>query len=264
MSTLLFDIGGTTLRLATSGNGTVENVQKFKTPAHPLDAIALFLRYMNEEAPDIKAVYGGIAGVVEDGVIRSSPHLQTWESSPFQEMLRNALGVPVRVENDAALAALGEATYGAGKGHSLVGYIGVGTGIGGALVVGGEIAPNEGGFEPGHLILDVSEAATFEQLVSGSGLEKHIGKPAKDIERDVYDALTPLLAAGLYNVMLTWSPEVLVVGGSLMNEENGYRMDSVRQELNDIPTILPVLPRVKPAMLGDENGLYGALALSAK
>ena len=44
MSALLFDIGGTTLRLATSGNGTVENVQKFKTPAHPLDAIALFLR----------------------------------------------------------------------------------------------------------------------------------------------------------------------------------------------------------------------------
>ena len=251
------------MRLATGTEGNVLNVTKVPTPAHPLDAIALFLRYKKEEVPNATGAYGGIAGVIEDGVIRSSPHLPSWNASPFSQMLENALGVPTTIRNDAELAGLGEAVYGAGKGYSHVGYIGVGTGIGGANIIDGEVAPHHAGFEPGHLILDISEAATFEQLVSGSGLLNHLGIPATEVSRESYDELTPALAAGLYNVMLTWSPEVLVVGGSLMNETNGYRMNDVLQELVDIPSVLPVLPLVLRAVLGDENGLYGALALSA-
>lgn len=256
---ILFDIGGTSMRMAVGKDGIVSQVQKIPTPEYPKDAIAELIRYRNEVSPESADAYGGIAGVIEDGVVRSSPHLPGWNGFPFAEALR----MPGRIQNDAELAALGEATYGAGKGYGLVAYLGIGTGIGGANINHGEVAPHASGFEPGHQVLDVEKGDTFEGLVSGHALEKRFGTPAHELPREIYDALTPTLAAGIYNVLLAWSPEVLVLGGSLMDDEDGYRLADIEEALARIPSVLPELPPLKKALLGDECGLYGALALSA-
>lgn len=264
MSVLLFDIGGTSMRMATGGNGTVSDVQKVPTPEHPLDAISALAAYVRERMPAATSAYGGIAGVIDEGTVRVSPNLPAWDGCAFRTMLSNLLGVPVHVSNDAELAALGEAVYGAGKEHRLVGYLGIGTGIGGANIADRRIVPHATGFEPGHQVLDVSAGETFEGLVSGHALEARFKVPAKELPRETYDALTPILAAGIYNVLLAWSPEVLVLGGSLMNEENGYQVAAIERALVAIPGVLPELPLVLRAELGDQNGLYGALAFAGQ
>lgn len=259
MSTLLFDIGGTAMRMAVGEDLSVERMRRIPTPEDPADAITALVAFA-EEIEGITSVSGGIAGIVEDGTVRAAPHLPSWDGFPFGGVLEDALSVPVRIRNDAELAAIGEALVGAGKGYGLVAYVGIGTGVGGAYVVNGEAVRHVHGFEPGHQILDIDTGATFESLVSGHALEKRFGMPAKDVPQEVYDELAPTLAAGLYNVILEWSPEILVLGGSLMSETRGYRIDLIERALAAIPSILPALPLVRRALLGDENGLYGALS----
>jgi predicted NBD/HSP70 family sugar kinase len=260
MTSLLFDIGGTSMRIAKGANGTLSSIHKMPTPEDPYVAVACIVFYA-KEIPDLASVSGGIAGLIEDGVVRRSPHLARWNGFPFASALAEALMVPVSVRNDAELAALGEAVYGAGKDYALVGYLGIGTGIGGAHIEDKKIAPHASGFEPGHQVLDIDTGATFEGLVSGSALRAAFGKPAHELPREVYDDLTPTLVIGIYNVLLSWSPDVLVLGGSLMNDENGYRMKDVERLLETMPGALPEMPALVHGALGDDNGLYGALAL---
>lgn len=261
MTVLLFDIGGTSMRMAQGGNDAISGIRKVPTPEDPYAAVTLLVSYAKEEIRSLEAVSGGVAGLIEGGVVRRSPHLSSWNGFPFASALAEALMVPVEVRNDAELAALGEAVYGAGKAYRLVGYLGIGTGVGGAHVEDKRIAPHASGFEPGHQILDIDTGATFEALVSGSALAAAFGKPAHLLPRKVYDDLAPTLVTGIYNVLLAWSPDVLVLGGSLMNDENGYRVDDVRELLERIPGALPEMPAIAHAALGDQNGLYGALAL---
>lgn len=263
MSTLLFDIGGTSMRMAMGEGDRIANVRKLPTPKHPLDAIALLVSYVREALPGCTQAYGGIAGVIENGMIASAPHLPGWNDAPFGEMLANALGVRVHIMNDAELAGLGEAVYGAGKEYAMVAYLGIGTGIGGSYHVEKKTLPHAQGFEPGHQILDVHTAETFEGLASGHALEAAYGMKAQDLPRTIYEERTPILAAGIYNTILAWSPDVVVLGGSLMNETNGYQIEAVTRALHEIPTVLPLLPPIVPSALKDENGLYGALARSA-
>jgi predicted NBD/HSP70 family sugar kinase len=260
MTTLVFDIGGTSMRIAKGADGVLSGVHKMPTPRDPYAAAASIIFYA-KDIPDLASVSGGVAGLVEDGVIRRSPHLPSWNGFPLGSSLAEALMVPVSVRNDAELAALGEAVYGAGKDYALVGYLGIGTGIGGAHIEDRKIAPHASGFEPGHQILDIDTGATFEGLVSGSALAAAFGKPARELPRKVYDDLTPTLVIGIYNVLLAWAPDVLVLGGSLMNDENGYRMPDVERLLETMPSALPEMPVLAHAALGDDNGLYGALAL---
>jgi len=260
MSTLLFDIGGTSMRMAIGIEGRIEDIHKISTPQTSEEAIAEFVVFVKDK--ELLNAFGGVAGTILDGVIKTSPHLRGWEGCHFAQALSDALSIPVHIQNDAELAGIGEAVYGAGKGYSLVAYLGIGTGIGGSLVHDGVIAPHALGFEPGHQVLDVSTGETFEGLVSGHALQARHSEPAHALSRSVYDENTSILAAGIYNVLLVWSPDVLVLGGSLMNEENGYQISKVQEALQQIAHALPTVPPVLRAALGDSCGLYGALAVS--
>ena len=234
MSILLLDIGGTNMRMALGSDADVpddalehimetpdliQDIQKVSTPTSPTEALEIITEYVRESSAEISSVCGAIAGLIEEGVIVSSPNLRTWEGFNFQQELSAVLSVPVFIFNDAEAAAIGEATFGAGKEYGHVAYIGVGTGVGGSHVLHEKVVPHEHGFEPGRQILDVETGETFEQLVAGSGLEKRYGKPAKELPTEAYEKMTPTLAAGLFNIILEWSPEVLILGGSLMNEK---------------------------------------------
>jgi predicted NBD/HSP70 family sugar kinase len=123
-----------------------------------------------------------------------------------------------------------------------------------------KVAPHAHGFEPGRQVMNVESGASLDELVSGSALQQRFGKAPKDVPREAYEELTPTLAAGLCNVILEWSPEVLILGGSLMNEDNGYRVTDIQQVLASMPRLHDLLPVITHASLGDENGLHGALA----
>jgi len=258
----VFDIGGTFLRVARALPGGVSEARVEATPQDPEAGVKLLASLLQEIAQyeALEAVAGGVAGTVKDGVILISPNLPGWSGFPFGGRLSALLHSPVFIENDADSAALGEALYGRGKGMDIVAYLGIGTGVGGGRVVRGAIDAHAFGFEPGHQILDTKEKRTLEELVSGGALERLHGMKPGSLPRSVYEELEPTLAVGIYNTIAHWSPDALIVGGSLINDRNGFRIEKIKAALEELPWRFPLSP-VIPGALPGVAGLYGARAL---
>jgi glucokinase len=262
MASIVFDIGGTHMRSARVNGSVPSDIQRTDTPLSPEEGfsalVSLIRAAAQGEASD--ALYGGVAGVVDAaGVLLASPNLPLWGGFPLAKRLAEYFGVPAVVRNDAALAGLGEACYGAGREGHIVAHLRVGTGVGGACIVEKRIQPSAQGFEPGHQVIDVTTCATLESFAGGAALGAQYG--AHPLPREVYARATRALAVGVWNAIVHWSPDVVVLGGSMMNEDNGYRLAEVQSEVEKLRVALPTLPDIRIGTLYDEAGLYGALAL---
>ena len=135
-------------------------------------------------ARDVEAVGFGIPSLVDraGGVSLFSVHLPL-EDVPFRDFMSERLGLPVVVDNDANAAALAEHRRGAGRGASHVVLLTVGTGIGGGLVLGGELYRGSigAGAELGHMVVDLDGPPCFggcpnrgclEAVASGSAIAR--------------------------------------------------------------------------------------------
>lgn len=267
---LLFDIGGTKTRIALSHDGkTHQEPRIITTPKNPEEGIAEFKEIAQELAADepIEKAVGGIAGPLdrEKNALLNSPNLPEWVGFPLHKKLAKELGkIPVFLENDAALVGLGEATTGAGSGYSIVAYITISTGVGGVRIVDGAVDQNALGFEPGHQIMGTLPDGSpryLEKTISGRALEKRLGKkPYEVTDNEVWDELARHLAFGLVNTVVHWSPDIVVLGGSMM-KKIGIPIDRVQSYLKKSLYIFPEPPPLVKGTLGDEGGLFGALAL---
>jgi len=266
---LLFDIGGTKMRLALSKDG--ESFAEPKVVETPKD-FDVAMNVFKEIADDLSSgdkidlVVGGMRGPFnkEKTMIVNSSVLPLWDNKPLKEELEKIVGAPVVLENDTALVGLGEMHNGAGQGVEIGVYITVSTGVGGARFVNGEIDENRFGFEPGHQIIDIKEGGdpvSLENLVSGTALEKRMGKKAREVtDPKIWDELAHYLAYGLYNIILQWSPDVVVLGGAMIIGDPAIDVEVVKKYLTEINTKFPELPEIKKAKLEDFGGLHGALA----
>ena len=181
--------------------------------------------------------------------------------------------VPVFLENDAAMAGVGEAVFGAGKGLEIVAYHTVSTGVGGVKVENGEIDMASVGFEPGHQILDIDRTVlgediepTLENLVSGTAVGNRFGVKAYEIPQSdmVWDELAEYLAQGLRNTILYWSPDAIVLGGAMIVGDPAISVDTIRKYTVEAIHDIEPAPLIAEAKLGDEAGLYGAMAILKK
>lgn len=209
-------------------------------------------------------VVGGVAGALaaDNDLLVRAPHLTDWMNRKVGSALAEAIGTPVELYNDADLATLGEANFGAGKGFQRVAYLTISTGVGGGLVQGGEIRRGRYTLEPGHQIIENGQ--TLEELISGTALEaKYNQKPYEIKDEAVWEEAARRLAVGLHNVIVFWSPEIIVVGGSMM-KEIGIPLDKTIDHLRFIHKIYPELPEIRSGALGDQGGLYGALVLGSR
>jgi glucokinase len=263
---LLFDIGGTNTRITFSKNGKdIGEPVIFQTPQDFEEAMISFASAVKNitNYDGFKYVCGGVPGVFDKdtGTLLSAPNLTDWVDKPIKKRLEEIFGVPVFIENDAALVALGESVYGAGKNFSIVEYITVSTGVGGARIVDQKIDEKSIGFEPGHeIIVFGSDVITLEEIVSGSALEKKFGKKPKEINDPlVWEELAEKLAFGLHNTIVLWSPDVLVLGGSMIIGDPAISIDRVKFHLDKLLTVFPKSPIIKKAELGAFGGLWGAL-----
>ncbi len=260
---ILFDIGGTKTRIARVIDADTFDVPVvFQTPKNFDEGIELLknniLKISKEEK--ITHIAGGIAGLFDQnkGVILSGNNLIGWIDKPVRSELAKLFGAEVIMDNDAALVGLGEAVYGAGRGFDIVAYITVSTGVGGARIVNGEIDERSIGFEPGRQIID-SHGDTLENLVSGSAvLEKTGRKPEEINDPRLWDGLAKVLAYGLNNIVVNWSPSVIVLGGSMMNDV-GISIIDTEKYLKGALKSFPVIPPLRRASLGDFGGLHGGL-----
>lgn len=269
---LLFDIGGTNMRLAASESGKTFG-EPTVIPTSPdyesgLEKFCAAAKTITG-GKHLVAIAGGLPGPYDarEKSFIKLPHLPGWEGKSFAEDVHKRLGAPVFLENDSALVGLGEATAGAGKGFDIVAYLTVSTGVGGVRIVGGKIDEKSMGFEPGKEIIDPDQSLlpdaggpTLEHYVGGRWLEKRVGKKPYEItDKAFWERMAYFLALGLNNVLVHWSPDIVVLGGSMM-KEIGIPLPEVEKQLKKICTIYPTLPPIKKATLGDFGGLHGALA----
>lgn len=264
---LLFDIGGTNMRIAVSEGGKeIDASKSVLTPQDFVEGMRICEKIAKELVGEehIEAIAGGIAGTLdkEHMVLLRSPHMPGWVEKPLKKELGEMFGVPVYLENDAALAGLGEASMGAARGYDIAAYITVSTGVGGVRIVDGAIDRNAMGFEIGHQVINYDDKArTLEECVSGSGFLRRFGKLPQDIaDQAVWEEAARLLAVGLHNTILHWSPEVLVLGGPLILQ-SPFPFDVFSKHFNEsVYSVLACVPEIKKVELGEKSGLYGALA----
>jgi glucokinase len=268
---ILFDIGGTKMRIAFSADGKgFDEPKVIPTPKEFEKGMERFKKAARELSGGrkIRAAAGGVAGPLdrEKTKLVRSPHVSGWIGRPLKEELWRIIGSPVYLENDAAMAGLGEAAYGEGRGKRVVVYMTVSTGVGGVRIVDGEIDKSAHGFEPGHQIIDAdgtlcpecgSVPGYLEKYVSGTALETRYGRKPYEIEDPVvWEEAARFLAYGLNNTIVHWSPDVVILGGSVMQR---IPIDKVRLYLAEVLNIFPEPPPITRAVLGDFVGLYGAL-----
>lgn len=273
MSYILFDIGGTNTRVAAS-----EDLKKyreavtFKTPKDFKAGIEKIVEAAkNLSDGDIQAMAGGMRGILdsEKQELAYDSVLSGWIDEPLVAALKKRLKTTVWLENDAAIAGLGEAQFGAGKGHAIVAYHTVSTGVGGAKIENGSIDNYHVGFEPGHQVLDIDRTIlgedtvpTLENLISGSALEERMGSKPYEIPQSdaIWDQLAHYLAYGLRNTVLYWSPDVIVLGGSMILGNPRILLEDVRRHTEEVLGEELSCPLILDAELGDLAGIYGGMA----
>jgi glucokinase len=234
----------------------------------------------------------GFGGPVDDSsrTVIKSHQIAGWDGFPLADWVSDLLGVPAVLGNDADVAGLAEALFGAGKGLSPIFYITVGTGVGGGLIIDGEIyrGVGRGAAEIGHLHVGNQGAAVLEDVASGRGIERTIlleSPHQKDrpsflrrnepiTTRDVVlgaregnrharwaiETAVSSLADGICHMIALVCPRRVVIGGgvSLIGEDLFF--EPLRRLVRE-RAFEPFrdLAEIVPAALGEEVVVHGAL-----
>lgn len=261
---LLFDIGGSKIRVATSTDGqSLSKPIVFETPSDFNEALENLRQAATTLSPDLRfeAIGGGVRALDKDKKnLINHPNIPFWSGKPLYEELLKIFRTSIFLENDTALVGLGEAISGAGRGHRIVVYISVSTGVGGVKIEEHKIDQNSFGFEPGQQIVDldsVLQPIYLENLISGTALHtKHHVLASEIKDEKVWDDEAKYLAIGLNNTIVHWSPDIVVLGGTVGDHID---ISKVSVYLKDYLKIFPQQPEIVRALLGEEGGLYGAL-----
>ena len=270
---LVFDAGGTNLRLGVSKNTKQilrqEKVVEPKRYRDFLKAFEVAAKHI-QGGQRIRRAAGGVPGTLntEKSGLLLCTQLPDWVKKPIKRDLEHIVQAPVRLENDSALVGLGEVAGGSAGKARIIAYIGLGTGIGGCRYVHGRIDARSVGFEPGRHYLFLGpqtrghpspHRGDWESYISGVAIRLRFGRDAEDIrEKKVWSSIAKEVAIGLVNVTMFWSPDVIVVGGSLMKQ---IPIAAVRSEFVRRCVVFPRRPKIVRARLGDSAGLSGGLAL---
>jgi predicted NBD/HSP70 family sugar kinase len=263
---IVADIGASKMRIAGSDDLSAFGTPVITdTPPVYADALSFFIKIARDIAggKSIDAVGIGLASVLSaDKRVPLHPFHPDWKDKPFADDVERELGARVHMENDTALVGLGEALAGAGKGASILAYITVSTGVNGVRIVDGKIDRSTSGFEIGTQYLSLEEGAPdLEEMISGTAIRKRFGKTPRELGKDspVWEELARTLAFGLNNTIVHWSPERVVLGGSMFNDI-GIPIERVTAHLKSIVRKFPALPEIVHSSLGDIGGLHGGLA----
>lgn len=269
---ILFDIGGTKTRLASSIDGVrIDEALSFSTPSDFYDGTSLLIEKISSllrgELP--RSIIGGVPGPLDKNktTLISAPNLPLWIQKPFRATLEKNFAVPIILENDAVLAGLGEAKFGGGKGKKIISYLTISTGVGGVRIINGKVDLNEMGFEPGHQIIQkdgyecigCKQKGHLEAHIGGASLYKRYNLRPEEITDDkIWEEIIYDLSVGLTNVSVFWSPDVIILGGSLMKK---IKIEKVQKNVSELLKIYDKIPEIRHAELGDLAGIHGALTL---
>ena len=279
MNVLAIDVGGTKFSMAVfRGNEMVRRVSEPTDRQGGRDwmlsrIVAIARDWQKEPGFAICGIGFGGPVIYDQQRIALSTHVGGWSDYALPLYLKQELGVPVVMDNDANAGALGEGTYGAGKGRRPLFYMTLSTGIGGGILNGDGIhrgADSYGG-EIGHLTVRpegpvclCGARGCFERLCCGLWLERDHGRSAEEllqnplfVARYVVD-----LSLGLKAALMLLNPARIVIGGGISKAGDALFVP-LREELGrQITSWSRARIDVVPAELGDDSVLWGARELA--
>lgn len=228
---------------------------------------------------DVDTVCVGVPGVIRGrtGRVEFAPALQ-WFDFPLVELLEDRLKLKVLAENDVNLAALAESRHGSARGRTDILAISIGTGVGAALILGGELyrGASGGAGEVGYTMLDRRSLASpwpgfgdLESRVGTAGVLRRLGGPAGEqgtesfldavragsaTELAVFDELVDDLALAIANSSVLINPDAVVLGGGLGRAAADLLIPAIHRRLTGR---IPFEPTLLKAELDDAE-LIGA------
>jgi len=302
---LAVDLGGTNVRLGmVTGDGRILRRRRTRIPV-AADNEALYEslagrinEFMSAGPPGgpPEAVAVGFAGPTNSsaGYIYLAPNVGQLGDINLGEELRVRLGLPVLVANDANCAALGEFSYGAGAGSGSLFMFTLGTGVGGSLVIDGEIWEGAWGIagEVGHTIIatdgpkcNCGRRGCLEALASGSAVIRDYvrksrirsdskrkavtaklvfdrAKQGDRIAEEVVADAARALGIGIANVFHLVNPEIVVIGGGVSRAGASLIRPATEHAREYVFAPLRDKLKVRRAKLGDDGALLGAARLA--
>ena len=244
------------------------------------------------------------AGIIDfdKGMVTESPNLPGWRDIPLRDIVTDKYGLKTFLVNDASAAALGEHRFGAGRGVNNLVYITVSTGIGGGIIINGELylGASGGAGEIGHTVIDVNgprcscgnsgclevlasgtavaregirrikggEGSSLTEIVDGkiediTAVEVSIAAQGGDsLAAEVILQAATYLGVGLLNLVQIFNPEMIIVGGG-MSKMGDLLLSPAWQVVRERAfPLLAQTVRIVVAKLGENVGIIGVAAFA--
>ena len=308
-----FDVGGTTLKASLVKETQILATVSAETPvnASQPEAVAVMASLINslkqsaqEQSVRVTGVGMGIAALVnyQTGDVITAPNLPTWKDFPLARQLSEQVALPVKLDNDVRAMAMGELAHGAARGCQHALCLTVGTGVGSAIIIRGQIhrgASLTAG-EFGHIMLvpqggrlcGCGNRGCLETLAGTDGI---LSLAQRYLERDLAPVLAQKISSGqkltprliseaaldgdqgcvsIWNEIGTWlgialsgavnflNPERLVIGGGIA-QAGDLLFNPIRHAIRLHAFERPAsVVQVVPAALGAQAGMIGAAVLA--
>jgi glucokinase len=293
------DVGGTKVSIATLTGATLSEPVLQPTNLESADALIdqLVTGIQAEGDGQIAAVGVGVPSVIdwETGTVRSSVNIPL-QDVPLRERLRERLGVPVFVDNDASVAALAEAHEPDGSVIQNLVMFTIGTGVGGGIIIDGRVYRGVTGAAPelGHMIIAAAESAegdgrfahdsrfpppgSRESLASGRALDRLARsrgfesgvvavEAAKDGDEPAIEVVATIghrLGLGIANAINLFDPEVIAIGGGVSAAGDLLLQPALQTAQQFTLPGVGTRTQVRTARSGPRAGVHGAALLAGQ
>ena len=300
------DIGGTAVKIGkvTEDGAVLEsesysvNFDGYETPILQtvLKSCREFMELHNMNPGNCQGIGVSATGAVNTKtgcVDGSAGHIRNWEHSRIKEAMEQEFGIQTTVINDANAAALGEVWTGAARNRENVVVVTIGTGVGGGIIVDGNILLGKNGFagEIGHIPIQISgelcscgNRGCLERYGSASALVREVRKAVKDgringlsendidgrkifaladhgdkVILEIIDRWIDCITSGIVGLVHIFNPDLILIGGGVSAQEE-YFIRPLRNKVKE-----HVMPHfaygldLRAASLGNEAGMVGAV-----
>jgi glucokinase len=307
------DFGGTFVKLGkVTGSGKISSKSFFATGdfMSKEELISEILRHagalIGKDKGKILGVGVGMPGQIDykKGIIHNLTNVKGWREVPLREILRKKINLPVYLDNDANVACIGEAVWGAARGYNNIVCITLGTGVGGGLIINGEVyrGINFSAAETGHICIDKNgplcncgSYGCMEAFVGNRYIVKNVVKRLKNGERSIllkladgkFSNITPKLidraakkgdsfsiriwkevgeniGIGLASIINLLNPDIIVIGGGI-SKTGKILLDAIRDSVKKRALAVSLKGlKIIRAKFVDDAGVVGAAALVKK
>ena len=298
------DIGGTNIKYALiDENGKILFESICPTTSSETEgaigqlkkAVMEMLNYAAGNNLEISGIGIGVPSVVDDGVVLFANNLKEIDNKNLKEIIGECFNIPVFVDNDANLMGLGESRYGNAKDASDVVFLTIGTGIGGTLIINGQLwgGYRNRGTELGHSIIrfdgkecSCGASGCLEAYASVTALIKDykekllenniriapdtiidgkyiVSQYLKEEENavEVMNNHFKYMATGLVGIINFFAPQKVILGGGITESGDFYIENITRLTMQQAMKEASEFVSIEAASLGNKAGFLGAAAL---